>query len=91
MQRCYFAYVTADGLLTTGEAADMLGKHRTTVARMVRRGVLVPALTIKAGFLFRLEDVVAHISGVERHGAQRDAATGTPEPHETALPPGTDR
>ena len=77
------------GLLSTEEAATILGKSRWTVARMVRRGQLEPVITIGTRYVFRLEDVVK-ISGVERHGAQGEPATASGvAAHETALPPNT--
>lgn len=49
-------------LITTADAAQMLGVHVATVSRMVASGRLVPAIKVpgKTGaFLFHPEDVAA--------------------------------
>lgn len=50
-----------DDLITTAQAADILGRSHRTIHRAVASGDLVPALTSPGGrfgaFLFRREDV----------------------------------
>jgi excisionase family DNA binding protein len=47
------------GLLTTEEAAALLGKSRWTVARYVKRQLLTPATIVGNGYLFRVDDIAA--------------------------------
>ncbi|NBW09931.1 MAG: helix-turn-helix domain-containing protein [Caulobacteraceae bacterium] len=56
-------------LVTTAEAADIVGRNRSTVTRWVQAGRLVPAITTAGGFhLFRLDDVEA-LADADRKGA----------------------
>lgn len=48
-----------DTLLTTREVASRIGKHQTTVLRMIGRGVLVPVKKVGQTFLFRADDIEA--------------------------------
>lgn len=53
-------------LLTTEEAALLLGKSRWTVARLVKDGHLTPAKLVGNGYLFRAEDVQALTDGADQ-------------------------
>ena len=56
-------------LMTTAEAAELVGRNRSTVTRWVQAGRLVPAITTAGGFhLFRRADVEA-LADSEREGA----------------------
>ena len=46
-------------LITTAQAAALLGKSRWTVARLVDRGELVPAMETSLGFMFDADDIEA--------------------------------
>lgn len=53
---------TATDLITTAEAAQVLGVHVATISRMVASGRLTPAVKVpgkRGAFLFRPEDVDA--------------------------------
>ena len=49
----------AEGLLTTEEVAQLLGCHRTTITRMVKRGLLSPIRMTGARttWLYKREEV----------------------------------
>lgn len=54
------AHVTTTDLIPTAEVARILGRDVSTVQRMVKRGLLTPAIKgpgPKGAFLFRREDV----------------------------------
>ena len=63
----------SDNLITTSEVASLLGRHQTTVLRMVARGLLEPVKKIDRAFMFRRSDIAA-LGGEE-------------QTHETSLAP----
>jgi excisionase family DNA binding protein len=63
-------------LITSAEAAEILGKSQRTVQRLVVSGDLEPALTLPSGYLFDRADVDALAETADPAGGAAPADPG---------------